>query len=64
MSPDWPGFFWRWKRVRVSWFRTELRRVCDQPDYAPIIRYRIRKPKGFAILERIAANPLAETVEA
>jgi hypothetical protein len=63
LSPDWPGFFWRWKRVRIGWFRTELRRVCDQPEYAPIIQYRIRKPRGMAILERIVAAP-AEKVRA
>lgn len=60
---DWPGFHWRWKRVRRGWFRTELRPVCDDPDYAPIIRYRIRKPRGMAILERIVAQP-AERVDA
>jgi len=54
---NWPGFLWRWRYVRAGWFSTELRRVCDDPEYAPIVRYRIRKPRGLSILERIAANP-------
>ena len=54
---DLPGFLWRWKQVRVGWFKTELKRVCDDPDYAAVIRYRIRKPRGLSILERVAANP-------
>jgi len=57
ISDDWPGFLWRWKQVRVGWVKTKLKRVCDDPDYAAVIRYRIRKPRGLSILERIAANP-------
>ena len=43
---SWPGFFWRWKRVRVGWFRKEWRRVCDNPAYAPIIAYRFGRPRS------------------
>lgn len=53
----WPGFFWRWKMVRVGWFRSELFRVCDDPAYAPIKRYRIAKPRSTAV------DRLAEIVE-
>lgn len=56
---DWPGFLWRWKRVRVGWFKSELRRVCDNPLYAPICRYRIRKPRALLNLVTIAADPYA-----
>lgn len=58
-----PGFFWRWKTVRAGWFRSERKRVCDDPDYAPIIRYRIRKPRGLTILESLLEN-LPEGVDA
>lgn len=57
--PDWPGWFWRWKRVRVGWFRTALVRVCDDPTYAPIVAYRFGRPRGMEVLERIAADPAA-----
>lgn len=57
-----PGFFWRWRRVRKGWFGSELVRVCDNPAYAPIIQYRIRKPRGLLILQEIAANPPAMPV--
>lgn len=39
ISPAWPGFYWRWER-RGLIFRRRMR-VCDEPDYRPIIRYRI-----------------------
>lgn len=57
-----PSFFWRWRRVRKGWFGSELVRVCDDPAYAPIYRYRIRKPRGLLILQEIAANPQAMPV--
>lgn len=58
-APGWPGFFWRWKRVRIGWFKTELRRVCDDPAYAPIRGYRLRKPRLTAAtrLAEIVATP-------
>jgi hypothetical protein len=56
-SATWPGFFWRWRRVRTGWFRSELRRVCDNPAYAPIKRYRIRRPRAIEQLIRLAADP-------
>lgn len=56
-SATWPGYFWRWKRVRTGWFRTAMRRVCDEPGYAPIIRYRIREPKALAELRALVADP-------
>ncbi len=58
-----PGFFWRWRTIRAGIFRTEKRRVCDDPAYAPIIRYRIRKPIGLTILESLLTS-LPEEVEA
>lgn len=56
---NWPGFFWRWKTVRVSWFEKARRRVCDVPDYAPIIRIRIRRPpaQSASLLAGIVAKP-------
>jgi hypothetical protein len=58
-----PGFFWRWKTVRVVWFRHERRRVCDDPAYAPIIRYRIRKPRALLDLIEMVEN-LPDEVDA
>lgn len=50
-----PSYIWKWKTVRVGWFRRERRRVCDNPAYAPIIRYRIGKHKGrSAAMDRLA----------
>jgi hypothetical protein len=54
--PDWPGFYWRWRRVKTGLFSSEKRRVCDDPSYAPILRYRIRKPRGLTILENLIAD--------
>ncbi len=56
---SWPGFIWKWKTVRVGWFETKRQRVCEVPDYAPIIRIRIRKPpaQGVSRLAQIAAKP-------
>lgn len=59
ITASFPGFYWRWKRVRIGWFKTELRRVCDDPDYAPIWRYRLMKPRSTAVdlLTGIVAKP-------
>lgn len=59
IGPGWPGWFWRWKRVRLGWFRTALVRVCDDPAYAPIVAYRFRRARGMEVLQRIAADPAA-----
>lgn len=56
---DWPGLFWRWRRVRAGWFSTRMVRVCDDPAYAPIIALRIRQPDAMAQLVALAANPKA-----
>jgi hypothetical protein len=53
---DDPGFFWRWRRVKTGWFRSELRRVCDDPAYAPIIAYRIRRPRALQDLIDLVEN--------
>ena len=63
VSPNYPGFYWRWKRVKTGWFSSVMRRVCDDPAYAPIIRYRIRKPRGMIVLEALLAD-LPESVDA
>lgn len=62
----WPGFTWRWIRVRTGWFRSALRRVCDDPAYAPIERYRLLMPPGAAIqlLTSIVENPRAPVAPA
>jgi hypothetical protein len=52
--PVWPGFYWRWKRVWNGFLSWEARRVCYDPDYAPVVRYRIRKPRSVSA-ERLAA---------
>ena len=36
----------------------------DGPGYFGVIRYRIRKPRGLTILQRIAEQPQKERVEA
>ncbi len=61
LHPDWPGFYWRWKAVRTGWFKTERKRVCDNPDYAPIIAYRVWKPGGLVVLERLLEDLPRET---
>ncbi len=53
---NWPGFYWRWTRVRTGLFSSVMRRVCDDPAYAPVIRYRIRRPRGMVILEALLEN--------
>lgn len=54
---DHPCWYWRWKRVRVDWFRTARRRVCDNPAYAPIVAYRFCRSEGYALVEAIAKAP-------
>ncbi|GHF33179.1 hypothetical protein [Seohaeicola zhoushanensis] len=58
-----PWWMWRWRKVRTGWFKSELRRVCDDPEFAPIIRYRIRKPRALRDLIELIAN-LPESVDA
>jgi hypothetical protein len=60
-TATWPGFFWRWKRVRVGWFWSKLKRVCDDPAYAPVEAYRFAKPRSTAVdrLVELAAEPYA-----
>ncbi|WP_129590274.1 hypothetical protein [Roseovarius nitratireducens] len=57
LTTDCPGWLWRWKKVRVGWFRKEWRRVCDTPGFAAIVRFRPIYPKSFQMLERIAEAP-------
>lgn len=66
ISTDWPGFFWRWKSVRDGLFGSRRIRVCDDPAYAPIVRYRFREPRALRELREIVANPapLPEGVDA
>ena len=59
VSQEHPSFFWRWRRVRTGWFRSELRPVCDDPAYAPIIAYCIRRPDALRKLIDLAENPPA-----
>jgi hypothetical protein len=61
ITPGYPGFFWRWKRVRVGWFRFVKQRVCYNPAYAPIKAYRLQKPRSTEVdrLADIAADPYA-----
>ena len=49
ISPNWPGWFWRLKRVRVGLFRWATRPVCDDPAYAPIMEYRYLKPPRASV---------------
>lgn len=65
ISPSWPGFFWRWKRVRTGWFKSEMRRICDDPTYAPIRAYRLKKPRLTAAerLAEIAAHPPGQWIQ-
>lgn len=48
-----------------SWFwrRLFFRRLCVDPDVLPIIRYRIRKPRGMVVLETLLAD-LPEKLDA
>ena len=56
---NWPGFYWRWTRVKTGWFKSERRRVCLDPKYAPVIAIRITKPRALLELIALAANPPA-----
>lgn len=56
VGASWPGFFWRWKSVKTGWFSSKMRRLCDDPSFAPIIRYRVRKPRGLVILQGLLEN--------
>lgn len=55
---DCPNFFWRWRLVRLRWWNWGKRmvRVCDEPDYHPVIRYRIwiGEADAMANLRRVA----------
>jgi hypothetical protein len=59
ITPNWPGFYWRWQRVRISWYRSMLRRVCDDPAYAPIAKYVVLRRRSAAAeqLAAISADP-------
>jgi hypothetical protein len=59
-NATWPGYFWRWRRVKTGWFFSEMRRVCDDPAYAAIKAYRIYRPRGVAIVLGLLEN-LPET---
>ncbi len=67
ISSKTPNWYWRWRIVstgRLWWKESQRVRVCDNPEYAPIIAYRIRKPRGMAILQEIAEGVREpETVE-
>lgn len=52
-----PGFFWRWKTVQTGLFTRERLRICDDPAFAPIVAYRIRRPDALRRLIDIAADP-------
>lgn len=65
-SRSWPGFYWRWKQVRVGLLRTEKRRVCDDPSYAPVVRYRVKRPLALRqlidLVENLPADPVQESL--
>jgi hypothetical protein len=56
VTRGYPGFFWRWRTVKTGWLRSEKRRVCDDPAYCPITRYRILRPKALVDLIEMAEN--------
>ncbi len=58
IGSDYPGFYWSWRKVSAGWFRTRKIRICDDPDYMPIKRYRIiDDDKQVEWLRRIADKP-------
>lgn len=58
LGPDAPHWFWRWQRDRVGLFRSELRRICDDPTCAPIIAYQIFKPRALLdLIEQVENLP-------
>jgi hypothetical protein len=61
ISPRDPRFYWAWRRVRTGWFKSTRCRICDDPAYAPIIRYRLGRPRAqsiaFTRLADIVATP-------
>ena len=56
VTRSYPGFYWRWRTVKTGWFRSEKRRVCDDPAYCPITRYRIRRPRALRQLIDLVEN--------
>ena len=62
MSSGHPCWLWRIKTVRTGWFRRERRIICDDPQWAPRLRYRIWRPKSeaMALLRDIASSPERE----
>jgi hypothetical protein len=51
ITPNFPGWFWTWRRRFVLFGSVE--RQCIDPDFAPIVAYRIRR-RATAV-ERLAA---------
>jgi hypothetical protein len=49
-----PNWYWRWRRIGgvLGFFRRTVR-VCDAPDFMPIVRYRFRRPSGEAALAQL-----------
>lgn len=54
---DWPGFWWRWRRVRDGLFSTRRARVCDDPAFAPVVAIRVWRPDALDQLLALVANP-------
>lgn len=54
MSDTWPGFYWSWQEAPDGCHR----RVCCDPAYAPIVRYRFRRPQALrAMIDMIETYP-------
>jgi hypothetical protein len=58
-----PGWYWRKRLVWIGWLTFEERLVCATAGYAPIIRYRMRKPRALAQIKGWLVN-LPERVDA
>lgn len=60
ISAEFPGFYWRWRMVRVGLFGRKRIRVCDDPEFCPIVAYGYHKPRGLLMLEGILAEVEAD----
>lgn len=56
IEPDHPCWLWRWRLARKGWFQWGRKRVCDDPAYSPIVFYRIRRPRGIAVVLGLLVN--------
>ncbi len=51
IDADYPGFYWRWRKT--GFICKVGMRVCDNPAYAPIKKYRLSKGRRLSEYDRL-----------